>query len=77
MAIDERTMQGLRDICAGRIVTEIDLGMEQVRGKIAQVEIPICHKDWWEDGEHFECLMDAGHREIKHGLHGMVRNLDD
>lgn len=39
-------------------------------------EIPICGKAWWEDGEQYECLMDAGHREAKHGMRGMVRRLD-
>jgi len=39
-------------------------------------EIPICGKTWWEDGEHYECLMDTG-LHAKHGLRGMVRRLDD
>jgi hypothetical protein len=39
-------------------------------------EIPICGKKWWEDGEQYECLMDKGHKEQKHGLRGMVRRLD-
>jgi hypothetical protein len=39
------------------------------------VEIPICGKDWWEDGEHYECLMDKHHKNPKHGQAGMVRRL--
>jgi hypothetical protein len=41
------------------------------------VETPICGKSWWEDGEQYECLMDKGHREQKHGMRGMVRRLED
>ena len=39
-------------------------------------EVDICGKTWWEDGEQFECLMDKGHREAKHGLRGMFRKLE-
>jgi hypothetical protein len=43
------------------------------------VDVPICAKTWWEDGEQYECLMDKGHREAllgKHGLRGMVQRID-
>lgn len=60
------TMQALRDICAGK------LSKSDVDPMIPD-EVPICGKTWWEDGEEYECLMDAGHREQKHGLRGMVR----
>ena len=42
------------------------------------MEIPICGKTWWEEGEQYECLMDSGHIEArvnKHGLRGMVRTI--
>jgi hypothetical protein len=64
-------MQALRDICAGGVQVQ-----EKSAGGAGAIEIPICGKTWWEDGEHYECLMDAGHREQKHGLRGMVRRLD-
>lgn len=60
----------LRAICAGRQLgppTESEV----------YSEIPICSKRWWEDGVHYECLMDSGHRELKHGMRGMVRALDE
>lgn len=62
------TMQELRDICVGQATSPFV--------SIPIIEIPICGKDWWEEGDHFECMMDAGHREQKHGLRGMVRKLD-
>lgn len=40
-------------------------------------EVPICGKDWWEDGEQYECLMDKGHKNLKHGQSGMVRRLEN
>lgn len=61
-------MQALRDICAGK-------NPEPFKS-MAISEIPICSKTWWEDGEQYECLMDKGHKEQKHGLRGMVRKLD-
>jgi hypothetical protein len=61
-------MRALRDICAG-IEPPADLSF-------GGLEIPICGKTWWEDGQQYECLMDAGHREQKHGMRGMVRRLD-
>ena len=39
-------------------------------------EVPICLFDWWEDGEHYECLMDKGHKSPKHGQHGAVCKVD-
>jgi RecJ-like exonuclease len=88
-------IQALRDICAGKIdnllcnvcgkhvATHRDGKcypdtFPNEPAKYA-VEIPICGKTWWEEGEHWECLMDTGHREGlvgKHGLRGMVRRLD-
>lgn len=60
-------IQALRDICAGKIaVTEHE----------PQAEIPMCMKTWWEDGELYECLMDKGHKELKHGQRTMVRKID-
>lgn len=67
----------LREICAGKIGSKtmafsdipiIVAGEGNIR--------PICGKTWWEDGEHYECMMDKGHREQKHGLRGMVRVLE-
>jgi hypothetical protein len=62
-------MQDLRDICAGKPAPFVGI-------PVYLSEITICGKTWWEDGEHYECLMDKGHREQKHGLRGMVRRLD-
>jgi len=63
-------MQSLRDICAG-------VGYEPPADlSFGGLEIPICGKTWWEDGEKYECLMDKGHKNLKHGQAGMVRRLD-
>ena len=62
-------MEALRNICAGNVKTvapEPDVSVER----------PMCCIEWWEDGEHYVCLMDKGHKSVKHGLHGMVRTLD-
>jgi hypothetical protein len=40
-----------------------------------EIEIPLCHKTWWEDGEQYECLMDKGHKNPKHGQFGKVINI--
>lgn len=44
-------------------------------------EIPICGTRWREEMPEgwmmFECLMDSGHKNPKHGQHGMVRNITD
>lgn len=72
-----RLLEALLAICAGRpklapLAPEVcDALFEDQR----PIRIPICGKDWWEDGEHYECLMDAGHRETKHGMRDMVRVL--
>lgn len=64
-------MQTLRDICSPKTT------VEAVRMAFpATAEIPICGKTWWEEGEQCEFLMDAGHKEQKHGMRGMVRRLD-
>jgi hypothetical protein len=63
--------QDLREICAGNI---LGVKYEPVLGPI---EIPICGKRWWEDGTQYECLMDKGHRDQKHGLRGMVQRLEE
>jgi hypothetical protein len=42
----------------------------------AEIEIPICGKKWWEDGEQYECLMDAGHKSLKCGQKEMVRRIE-
>lgn len=73
-------MQALRDICAGKIPIPNGESVASIRQAYFDaptliLEIPICGKKWWEDGEHFECLMDAGHREQKHGMRDMVRVL--
>lgn len=39
------------------------------------VESTPCGKTGWEEGEHYECLMTKGHKAIKCGQHGMVRNI--
>lgn len=86
-------MDALRSICAGNTnllpVNEVELakwhaerfGAAEEIDRMASMpyreEVPICGKDWWEDGEHWECLMDAGHKESKHGMRGMVRKLGD
>lgn len=64
-------MQDLRDICAGKVQVR-----EKSAGDAGAAEIPICGKTWWEDGEQYECLMEAGHKESKHGMRGMVRRLE-
>lgn len=51
--------------------------MDRLASMPYREEIAICGKTWWEDGEHWECLMDAGHKESKHGMRGMVRKLGD
>jgi len=69
------TMDSLRAICAGKIEAKPPSGTPS-----DPTEVPICGKTWWEDGEQYECLMDAGHREGlsgKHGLRGMVQRLED
>ena len=43
----------------------------------AEHEVPICLFDWWEDGEHYQCLMDKGHKSPKHGQHGAVRKVGE
>lgn len=76
---NEEKMQALRYICAGadkRVAAAGVHGLADLLRDKPNFEIPICGKDWWEDGDHFECLMDAGHREQKHGMRGMVRKLD-
>lgn len=64
-------MRTLREICAGNRFADLHGNMEGVEPRIAN-EIPICGKQWWEDGNHYECLMDKGHKEPKHGLGGVV-----
>ena len=65
-------LQALRDICAGNgLKSTLVESLEH--GLLETFEIPICGKTWWEDGEHYECLMDSGHKESKHGMRGMVR----
>lgn len=73
-------VQALRDICKGVVPSTVWSSHDQsLIGKpsTAIAEIPICGKTWWEDGNHYECLMDSAHRELKHGMRGMVRRLDD
>lgn len=68
-------MQALRDICDGKLGHTPTRAGGAVCGDDPGLttEIPICGKTWWEDGNHYECLMDKGHKEQKHGLRGMVR----
>jgi hypothetical protein len=72
-------MQALRDICAGKgLAPMYEQQSDDYLLRTANLaEVPICGKTWWEDGEHYECLMDRGHRNPKHGIGGMVRRLDD
>lgn len=74
-------MQALRDICMRPEQERSGIGNltpEQVDSAVfPSREIPICGKTWWEDGTRYECLMDSAHRELKHGMRGMVRRLDD
>jgi len=71
-------MQSLREICTGKVA---DVGvlerMEHLPTTTVSAEIPICGKRWWEDVTQYECLMDKGHRDQKHGLRGMVQRLED
>jgi hypothetical protein len=66
------SMNDLRSICAGNIPQR-----ERDTGPVDEHETAICAIDWWEDGEHYQCLMDKGHKSTKHGQHGAVRKLDD
>lgn len=63
----------MADMVDGRVPPPPDV--ESVR--TTDAEIPICGIDWWEEGEHYECLMDRGHKSTKHGQHGMARNITD
>ena len=59
--------------------TQVFFDSPIVEGNVSTWTRHICGKTWWEECEHYECLMDAGHREGlvgKHGLRGMVRKLD-
>lgn len=70
-------MQALRDICAGNLPKgSIGFAVHDSLNHPPIMEVAICGKTWWEDGEHYECLMDAG-IHAKHGLRGMVRRLDN
>lgn len=85
------TMQSLRDICAGKVPTTFRVPVVGNTTSANQTtipvyrdsgfpitEIPICSFKWWEDGERYECLMDAGHSiPLKHGRNGMVRRIDE
>lgn len=79
-------MAALRAICSGEMPAT--MGVEAISDRDTRerivanlhrvaAEIPICGKTWWEDGEHYECLMDAGHKEAKHGFRGMVRRIGE
>lgn len=39
--------------------------------------LSVCGKTWWEDGEQYECLMESGHRNPKHGQGGLSRKIDE
>ena len=79
---DERLppdMQVLREICAGKLPGDMPKGATGYKLSLGDepiVEVEFCGKTWWEDGEQYECLMDKGHKELKHGMRGMVRKLD-
>jgi hypothetical protein len=80
----EQMKQSLRDICAGKGLGSIKYHnidtdpMGRALASIPRTEIPICSFRWWEDGEQYECLMDAGHSiPLKHGRNGMVRRVDE
>lgn len=71
-------MQGLRDICAGQVtqVSASSAAAHPYKGiDRGSIDIGICGKTWWEDGEQYECLMDKGHKELKHGMRGMFRSV--
>ncbi len=57
MAVDERTKQALRDICAGKTVS---MAVQNYTGgcNIGMEEIPICGFKWWEDGQQYESDQD-------------------
>lgn len=65
------TRQALREICAGKLASDLPTSLMSIG------DIIICGKRWWEDGTQYECLMDKGHRDHKHGLRGMVQRLED
>ena len=64
------SMNALRAICAGKFPPD------SVEPTVS-AEIPICRFQWWEDGTAYECLMDKGHKSMKHGQRGMVRRVDE
>lgn len=71
-------MQALRDICAGQgsqVVASSAANHPYMGIERGSVEIAICGKTWWEEGEQYECLMDKGHKESKHGMRGMFRSV--
>lgn len=72
-------MDALRDIAAGRLTRAQTMFSDSIAPyKPPYVaDVPTCSKTWWEDGNQYECLMDKGHRDQKHGLRGMVRRLED
>ncbi len=72
----ELRLQDLRDICAGAKRPPVSSEPLDSIDTHGGAEVPICSKKWWEDGTQYECLMDKGHKEQKHGLRGMVRALD-
>lgn len=49
-------------------------GSEPIQHVVA--EVPMCRFSWWEDGEQYECLMDKGHKSVKHGQAGMVQRVE-
>lgn len=63
--------QALQDICDGKLPITSAAPYD-----VEKAEIPICGKTWWEDGTQYECFMDKGHKEQKHGLRGMVSRLE-
>jgi hypothetical protein len=78
VALDTKPdMLALREICDGKGLGSIPYWTPETLPPEAYTEIPICGKRWWEDGTQYECLMDKGHREQKHGLRGMVQRMED
>lgn len=63
-------MQALRDICAGKLPSDMPSGATGYNEEPI-IEVEFCGKTWWEDGEQYECLMDKGHPEAKVGKHGL------
>jgi hypothetical protein len=63
---------------ASSLLTDPEAAKPKVNvAAVEPAEIPICGHKWWEDGERYECLMDAGHKNPKHGQKGLIHLITD